>query len=97
MYYFYVLYSLKDGNLYKGVTRDVGDRYLRHNMGGNTSTRHRRPLALIYVQKFETKSDALRFERYTKTLEGGSELHSSLKSLDILNNNGLLNYPRLED
>lgn len=34
MYYFYVLYSLKDGKLYKGVSSDVGNRFLKHSMGG---------------------------------------------------------------
>ncbi len=28
MYYFYVLFSIKDGMLYKGVTSDLGERYL---------------------------------------------------------------------
>ena len=42
-------------------------------MGGTTSTRNRRPFVLIYVRKFEDKSLALKFERYSKTPEGGLE------------------------
>ena len=95
MYYFYVLYSLKDGKLYKGTTSDLGDRYLRHNMGGTTSTRNRRPFVLIYVRKFEDKSLALKFERYSKTREGGLELQSKLEQLKLLNINGGLADPRV--
>ena len=91
MYYFYVLYSLKDGNLYKGVTRDVGDRYLRHNMGVTTSTRNRRPFVLIYVQRFEDKSEALKFEYFTKTSQGGAELRSKLIRLGIIDVQGVIN------
>ena len=94
MYYFYVLYSLKDGKLYKGTTSDLGDRYLRHNMGGTTSTRNRRPFILIYVRKFEDKSLALKFERYSKTREGGLALQSKLEQLKLLNINGGLADPR---
>ena len=34
MHYFYVLYSLKDEKLYKGYSADLGQRFLKHHMGG---------------------------------------------------------------
>jgi hypothetical protein len=49
MYYFYVLYSLKDGRLYKGSSGNIGQRFERHAAGGTASTKHHRPLVLIYL------------------------------------------------
>jgi putative endonuclease len=89
-HWFYVLYSLKDHKLYKGVCEDVGKRFLAHSFGATTSTKQRRPLTLIYLQSFETKSEALAFERYSKSLEGGVELRQKLLSLGILDENGKL-------
>jgi putative endonuclease len=35
MFYFYVLYSLKDNRLYKGATSNLLRRLQQHNAGGN--------------------------------------------------------------
>lgn len=83
-YWFYVLYSLKDRKLYKGTCADIGTRFLAHNAGGTVSTKHRRPLVLIYVQPFESKQVALIYERYSKTLEGGAQLYQLLNELKLL-------------
>lgn len=89
-HWFYVLYSLKDGNLYKGSCSDIGNRFLNHFMGGTSSTKHRRPLVLSYLQKFQTKSEALAFERFSKSLEGGSQLRDKLCSLGLISSSGKL-------
>ena len=88
MYYFYVLYSLKDGRLYKGSTGDIGQRLLRHNAGATASTKHRRPLILIYVEAFPDKSGATARERWSKSLEGGAALRNILEEKDILDETG---------
>lgn len=75
---------------YIGVSQDIGDRYLRHNMGGTTSTRNRRPFILIYIRRFENKPDAQKYERYTKTPAGGRELRLKLIELHMLNEDGEL-------
>jgi putative endonuclease len=89
-HWFYVLYSLKDGNLYKGTCSDIGNRFLTHVMGGASSTKHRRPLILIYIQKFDSKPDALAFERFSKTLQGGAELTKKLIELGLISPQGKL-------
>jgi len=91
VHWFYVLYSLKDGKLYKGTCSDLGERFLTHSMGGTISTKNRRPFILIYTKKFEVKSDALAYERYVKTIEGGVELREKLFQLKILSADGKLN------
>lgn len=84
MYYLYVLYSLKDGNLYKGTSSDPAKRFIRHNSGGNKSTAHRKPFVLLLLEEFIDKSEAQRQERYYKSLEGGTELKQMLVAKGIL-------------
>ena len=91
MHFFYVLYSFKDHHLYKGTSSDIAKRFIRHNSGGNKSTAHRKPFALIYLEAFDTKKDALSAERFYKSLEGGAELKSILIEKGILNRDGNLN------
>jgi len=68
MYYFHALYSLKDGKIYKGVSGDVGRRFLKHSMGGTKSTHNRRPLVLIFMGEFVDKITALKYENYAHFL-----------------------------
>jgi putative endonuclease len=91
MHFFYILYSLKDHKLYKGTSSDIAKRFIRHNSGGNKSTAHRKPFALIYLEKFDSKKEALDAERFYKSLEGGSQLKEKLIEKGILNFDGNLN------
>jgi len=84
MYYLYVLYSLKDGNLYKGTSSDPAKRFIRHNSGGNKSTANRKPFVLIHLEEFNNKAQALQQERYYKSLEGGTALKQLLVARGIL-------------
>src|SRR3989338_7458551 len=70
-HFVYILKSQKDGKFYTGYTQNVIQRLLRHNQGLVQSTRHRQPLELLYSESYATKNEALRRERYLKTLEGG--------------------------
>ncbi len=90
MFYFYVLFSLKDGRLYKGATADLPKRVLRHNNGGTASTKNRRPLVLVYFEAFEQKSKAWEREAWSKSLEGGAELKEILIDKLILDLEGRL-------
>ena len=73
MHYVYILRSLKDNKLYTGYTKNLSDRLFRHNNGLVHSTRNRRPLKLIYSEKFISKTEALKREKYFKTLQGSTE------------------------
>lgn len=79
MYHTYVLISLKDGNKYVGFTRDLDFRIQQHNHGHVFSTKHRRPLELIYFEACIEKADALRREKYLKTHFGRMFLKKRLK------------------
>ena len=71
MYYVYVLKSLKDDNLYTGVTANLRRRLREHNTGKTKSLRARRPLRLVFAEAYPSKRQALARERLFKTPAGG--------------------------
>ena len=79
-YYTYVLQSEIDSNFYVGFTKDLKLRFEEHNKGQVESTKHRRPLKLIYYEACLSQGDATRREKYFKTHFGRQFLHKSLKS-----------------
>ena len=69
-YFTYVLRSKKDNKLYHGYTKNLKLRIEQHKMGKVESTKHRRPLELIYFEGCPAKEDALKREKYFKTHYG---------------------------
>ena len=69
-YYVYILKSDKDQRYYYGSTSNVVERLKKHNAGGVPSTKHRRPLHLIYHEEFDDKALALRRELFFKSVDG---------------------------
>jgi len=63
MFFVYFLLSKKDNKRYIGMTSNIQRRILEHNSGLVKSTKNRRPLEVIYYEYFETKSEALSFEK----------------------------------
>ncbi|HDH97832.1 MAG TPA: GIY-YIG nuclease family protein [Deltaproteobacteria bacterium] len=80
MQYVYVLYSMRDGDLYTGYTKDLKQRFEQHRKGLVTSTKDRRPLELIYYEACVDQNDATRREKYLKTYKGKMFLRNRLKS-----------------
>ena len=80
MYYTYVLKSQQDGKMYTGSTKDLKLRFEQHEQGLVQSTKHRRPLELIYYEAYLSEEDALRREKYLKTHYGKMFLKHRLKS-----------------
>jgi putative endonuclease len=80
MYYTYVLQSEKDKNFYAGLTEDLKLRFEHHDRGLVESTKHRRPLKLIYYEACIEKEDALSREKYLKSYNGKLFLRKRLKS-----------------
>jgi len=62
MFYVYILKSKKDKRLYIGYTADLRKRLVDHNKGKTKSTKHRRPLKLIYYEAYKNKKDATQRE-----------------------------------
>ena len=81
MYFVYILYSEKDGKLYKGFTSDLKRRLREHSLGKNKSTAYRRPLRLVYYESYLIKQDAEAREKYLKTSMGKRVIKKQLKYL----------------
>jgi len=79
MYYAYVLKSRKDNKLYIGYSSDLKNRFKEHTNGEVVSTKHRRPLDLIFYEAFKDQKDALRREKYFKTEKGKSSLKQIMR------------------
>ena len=59
-----------DGTLYTGITKDLKRRIVEHNSenGGAKYTKACRPVELVYSEKIESRSDALKRERQIKRM-----------------------------
>lgn len=70
MYWVYFLYSESKKNVYVGCTGNLKKRLKEHQDGLVESTKNRKPLTLIYKEKYSTLSLARRREKYFKSLYG---------------------------
>lgn len=71
MYTIYVLRSFKNDKRYVGYTsKNVQIRLSEHNKGCNKWSRENRPFKLIYHGKFNTKSEAIKREKFLKSGQG---------------------------
>ncbi|MBN2126868.1 MAG: GIY-YIG nuclease family protein [Candidatus Diapherotrites archaeon] len=69
MNYFVYLLECRDKTFYCGYTNDLNKRITIHNQGkGAKYTKPRRPVKLIYFEKFENKNSALKRENEIKKL-----------------------------
>lgn len=75
----YILLSHKDLDLYTGFSTNLKARLKDHIQGKTKSTKHRRPLELVYCEFHQSKKDALRRERYFKTSKGKRVLRLMMK------------------
>ncbi|HLD18331.1 MAG TPA: GIY-YIG nuclease family protein [Patescibacteria group bacterium] len=66
MFFVYILKSEKTGKWYVGSTENPLKRLQEHNAGNTRSTKANRPYMLIYTEKFQTKSEALKREQLIK-------------------------------
>ncbi len=83
MFYTYVLISKKDNKQYIGYTKNLKLRFEQHTKGLVDSTKHRRPLILIYYEVCLFEDDAVKREKYLKTYRGRMFLGNRLKSYFI--------------
>ncbi len=58
MYYVYILKSEKDGRLYIGSSAHLKNRLAEHHQGKVSSTKHRRPMKLVYYEGYRDEDDA---------------------------------------
>ena len=67
--WFVYVVRCRDGSLYTGISTDVTARVAVHNAGGGARyTRARRPVQLLYTERKQSRSTALRREAAIKAL-----------------------------
>ncbi len=67
-YVVYILWSDRHGKLYKGFTSNLIERFRSHNHLGKTGwTIPFRPWRVVFVMFFDSKKDAMAFEKFLKT------------------------------
>ena len=81
MYYVYVIQSLKNGRNYTGSTDNLKRRILEHNSGLSKYTKLTKPFKLIYQEKFNTRSEAVKRELYLKSGVGRDYLKRVVSSV----------------
>lgn len=74
MYTVYILQSVKDKKTYVGYSGDFKRRFKKHNSGRVKATKHRYPLKVLFVEKFENESEAKKRELYWKNGGGRRKL-----------------------
>ena len=79
MYYVYILYSLKDQDFYTGYSSNLKQRLSEHQNGLVDSTRHRRPLKLVYYEAYISESNARSREEFYKSGRGRETIRKILK------------------
>jgi len=76
LHYFLYILRCSDDTLYTGITTDLQRRLAEHNSStkGAKYTRSRRPVALVYTEKFEDRSSASKREYIVKRLSRAKKL-----------------------
>jgi len=70
MYYVYVIKSQSHDTRYVGTTDDIYKRLNEHNLGKCRYTSGRRPWRLIYKEKYPTRGEAMKREKFLKSGQG---------------------------
>ncbi|MEK7582333.1 MAG: GIY-YIG nuclease family protein [Patescibacteria group bacterium] len=67
MYYLYLL-QCSDGSIYTGITTDIKRRFTEHKTGeGGRFTRSRKVTKILYTERFDNRSQALKREAEVKS------------------------------
>jgi len=80
MFYVYILQSLKDKRTYVGYTHELVQRLTKHSKGFVRSTKYRRPLELLFTEKFKTEQEAKKRELWWKSGAGRRKLKHYFES-----------------
>ena len=65
-YSVYILQSEKDGSYYIGYSQDLIKRLEQHNSSKSGYTATKNPWKMVYVEEYETKTEAIKREKFLK-------------------------------
>jgi putative endonuclease len=78
-FYVYILFNQSKNFIYIGYSENLKQRFKEHNLGKVKSTKHYKPLDLIFYEAYKNMKDAKRREKYLKTNKGKTSLATMLK------------------
>jgi putative endonuclease len=78
MYYAYVLKSLSFDFYYKGHCQNIEKRLAEHNSGMTSSIKKYKPFKVVYFEEFESRTEAIKREKYFKSATGRRFLKGKL-------------------
>ncbi len=79
MWFVYILYSVKIDRYYVGVTDNLEWRLERHNAGWGRYTKRGIPWEIVYTERFNNKSEALKRERAIKLRKSRTYIEQLIK------------------
>ena len=65
-YFVYILQSQRDLTYYIGYSKDPSVRLIKHNNSKTGYTATKGPWALVYSEEYDTKSEAIKREKFLK-------------------------------
>jgi putative endonuclease len=71
MYKVYILKSISKSRYYIGHAEDINSRLEKHNKGHIKSTKYGCPWKVVYLEEYESRSEANRREIEIKSYKGG--------------------------
>ena len=69
-FFTYILFSPQFNKHYYGHTSDLQKRLVDHNLGLSNYTKKIIPWKLIYYEQFSTRSEAIKREKFFKSIAG---------------------------
>jgi putative endonuclease len=81
IYYVYILKSLIFDKTYIGFTDNISRRIKEHNSGKSRYTNIYKPWRIVYTEKYETRIEARKREKYLKSAAGRKLLKEILKKI----------------
>jgi len=76
MYFVYIIQSELDSSFYIGYSRDVTRRLEKHNTATKGYTARKKPWIVRYTEELNTKTEALKRERFLKRQKSKSFIQS---------------------
>jgi putative endonuclease len=87
MYYTYILHSNSINKFYIGATENPSERLKKHNAKNKGFTNQCNDWVIVFLKPFETKTEALSYERQIKRWK------SSVKIQQLINSSVGLEHP----
>ena len=80
MFFVYILESKTDNSFYIGQTNDLHKRLEFHNQGLSKYTSGKRPWRIVYFEEYNTRTEAIKRERFLKQQRNRNFYNSLIKN-----------------